>query len=57
MQIFQISLNEQQINVVGAALVKAPYEVAAPVIADINRQLEAIQQSSKEQPGTEVDAS
>lgn len=34
-----IKLTEEELRVVGAALMEMPYRVASPVIAEINRQL------------------
>jgi len=36
----KIELNEQQLQVLNAALVEIPYRVAAPLIAHINHQIQ-----------------
>lgn len=40
----KFELSEQHVNVIGAALGKAPYEIAAPVIAELQKQVNAQQQ-------------
>jgi len=45
----KIEFNEQQLQVLNAALVELPYRVAAPLIAHINQQI-------KEQQALEFDA-
>jgi hypothetical protein len=44
----KIEFNEQQLQVLSAALVELPYRVAAPLIAHINQQI-------KEQQALEFD--
>ena len=44
-----IKFNKQMMQVVNEALVRMPYAQAAPVINEINRQIQAIQESQKEQ--------
>ena len=45
----KIEFNEQQLQVLSAALVEIPYRMAAPLIAHINQQI-------KEQQALEFDA-
>lgn len=40
---FKLELTEQQVAIIGQILGKAPYEVAAPIIADIQRQIDSQQ--------------
>lgn len=40
---FKIELTEQQVAIIGQILGKAPYEVAAPLIGDIQRQIDSQQ--------------
>lgn len=44
---FNLTLTQQQIEMIGAALQEMPYRVAAPLIAHINQQLN---QQMKEAP-------
>lgn len=37
----QLSFTSEELNVLNAALVEMPYRVAAPLIASINRQIQA----------------
>lgn len=39
----KFELSEQMVNIIGAALQKAPYEVVAPVIAELQKQINAQQ--------------
>lgn len=41
MRIFDLKLNEQQLNIVGAALGQLPYAQVAPTINAINAQIQA----------------
>lgn len=34
-----LTLTEQQLQIIGAALAELPYRVAAPVVAEITRQI------------------
>lgn len=51
-----IKFNKQMMQVVNEALVRMPYGQAAPVIHEINRQIQAIQESQKEVKGEECAA-
>ena len=44
-----IKFNEEMLKVVNSALIQLPYRISAPVISEINRQIQAIQESQKEQ--------
>ena len=41
-----LTLTDQQLQIIGAALVELPYRISAPLIADIERQI-AEQQEEK----------
>lgn len=41
--IFKLELNEQQIAILGQIIGKAPYEVAAPLITEMQKQIDAQQ--------------
>jgi hypothetical protein len=43
---FPLVFTAEQIAVIDRALQQAPYYVAAPLIAEINRQLEALQKAT-----------
>ena len=43
-----LTLTDQQLQIIGAALSELPYRVAAPVVAEINRQIAAQQPKSEE---------
>ena len=36
----KLELTQEQLQIIGAALSELPYRLAAPVIAEINRQIE-----------------
>lgn len=38
-----LTLTDQQLQIIGAALAELPYRVAAPVMEEIRRQIEAQQ--------------
>lgn len=40
---FKLELTEQEVAIIGKALGSAPYELVAPVIANIQRQIDAQQ--------------
>ena len=42
-----LTLNDEQMQIIGAALAELPYRVSAPVLAEINRQIAA---QEKEKP-------
>lgn len=44
-----LTLSDEQLHVIGMALSEAPYRVAAPVIAEINKQVLA-QQKPEDKP-------
>ena len=44
-----LKLTEDHLRIIGAALSEMPYRVAAPVLAEINRQI-AAQQKPEEEP-------
>ena len=46
---YSITLSEQELNILSAALVELPFKVAAPVISKINQQI-AKQQSPVDIP-------
>lgn len=54
-----LTLTDQQLQIIGAALSELPYRVAAPVIAEINRQIAAQQEeaASAPPPGARCSAS
>lgn len=35
----KLDLTQEQLHIIGAALAELPYRVAAPVLAEINRQI------------------
>lgn len=37
---FNLSLTKEQLSIVNAALMEAPYRIAAPLIQDINAQIQ-----------------
>lgn len=39
----KLELTQEQLQIIGAALAELPYRIAAPVIAEINRQIAAHQ--------------
>ena len=43
---FKLELSDKHLAVIGAALGKAPYDVAAPVIAEIQKQINAQQEEA-----------
>ena len=45
----KLELTQEQLQIIGAALSEMPYRVAAPMIAEINRQI-AEQEKEKEKP-------
>lgn len=45
----KLELTQEQLQIIGAALSEMPYRVAAPMIAEINRQI-AEQEKDKEEP-------
>jgi hypothetical protein len=46
--IFHLVFTEEQLSVIDQTLQAAPYRVAAPLIAEINRQLQALRDRSPE---------
>ena len=40
-----IKFNEEMMKVVNSALIQLPYRISAPVISEINRQIQAIRES------------
>lgn len=40
MKTFQLTFNEQQLQVLSNALIEIPYKLSAPLIADINLQIQ-----------------
>lgn len=42
-----LTLTDQQLQIIGAALSEMPYRVAAPVLDEINRQIAAYQEKEK----------
>ena len=49
---YSITLTEQELGILSAALVELPFKVSAPLINKINRQI-AEQSSKEEKPCTE----
>jgi hypothetical protein len=47
---FPLVFTAEQIKVIDQALQQAPYFVAAPLLSEINRQLEALQKAASEPP-------
>ena len=45
-----LTLTDQQLQIIGAALSELPYRVAAPVVAEINRQIAAQQPKPEDAP-------
>ena len=45
-----LTLTDQQLQIIGAALVELPYRISAPLIADIERQITAQQPKPEEEP-------
>lgn len=43
---FTLELTEQQVAIIGKALGSAPYELVAPLIAEIQRQIDTQQKSN-----------
>ena len=43
-----LTLTDQQLQVIGAALSELPYRISAPLIADIERQIMAQQKEKPE---------
>lgn len=43
-----IKFNEEMLKVVNSALIQLPYRISAPVIGEINRQIQAIIESEKD---------
>jgi hypothetical protein len=48
---FTIQLNEQMLRVISEALGNAPFRVAAPVIAELQKQIDVQQKPSPPTPG------
>ena len=46
----KLELTQEQLQIIGAALNELPYRVAAPLIAEINRQLAAQQPKPEDAP-------
>jgi hypothetical protein len=46
--IYKFEFSEQQMQVLNAAIVELPFKVAAPLVQDINRQLESQQKAPVE---------
>lgn len=42
-----IKFNEEMLKVVNSALIQLPYRISAPVIGEINRQIQVIRESEK----------
>lgn len=49
---FKLNLSAQQLQVINAALGEIPYRIAAPVVFEINKQLQSAQEQ-KQQGATE----
>ena len=47
MKTFTIELTQDSLLVISNALVEMPYKVAAPIITDINKQLDQLDQESE----------
>ena len=47
-QNFKLEFTRQQMEIINAALIEIPFKLAAPVINDINAQLQKQQTSAKE---------
>ncbi|WP_158637493.1 hypothetical protein [Paracoccus sulfuroxidans] len=45
-----LTLTDQQLQLIGAALAEMPYRMAAPIMAEINRQIAQAQQASGDAP-------
>ena len=45
-----LTLTDEQLQIIGAALAELPFRVAAPVISEINRQLAAQQPKPEDAP-------
>lgn len=45
-----LTLTDEQLQIIGAALAELPYRIAAPVLAEINRQIAAQAEVSEPQP-------
>ena len=43
-----LTLTDQQLQIIGAALAELPYRISAPLIADIERQIMAQQKENPE---------
>lgn len=43
-----IKFNEEMLKVVNSALIQLPYRISAPVISEINRQIQAIRESERD---------
>lgn len=48
----KLDLTQEHLQIIGAALGEMPYRVAAPVIAEINRQI-AAQEAPTDPPGAD----
>lgn len=51
-----IKFRQEQLSVLAQALEAMPYKVAAPLISDIQRQIQAQQQPAPEKPGAPPEA-
>lgn len=48
---YTITLNEEHLRVINAALINGPYGAVAPVVAHINAEIaKSLEQSKEEQP-------
>ena len=45
---YTLTLSDEQMQIIGAALAELPFRVAAPVISEINKQLAAQQPKPEE---------
>lgn len=43
----KLELTQEQLQIIGAALSEMPYRVAAPLVAEINKQIAAQQEAKK----------
>lgn len=53
---YTLTLSEQQLQIIGAALAEMPYRVAAPVLDEINRQIAAAASKKPDATGRKVAA-
>lgn len=48
-----INVSRQSLQIIGAGLMKLPYETSAPVLTDLQKQLEAANEKAKAAPAEE----